>query len=144
MAIDNAGMAIYQGKLRAADVGWISIHDEKEYIILPTTFHQFKEMKQNQIEKRDWIINSKQTKVYTTKQYISNKNAFCPYSDNIINKYIPNYDLIYEDYTIMDLISKSTSSYATKQNLNLNCHGSVTEEIRRRKLLATRAASVIV
>eukprot|EP01083_Nonionella_stella_P048118 128857_1 len=45
MAINDADKALAEGKLRGADVSWISKHNgEDEYVILPTTFRDFKYM----------------------------------------------------------------------------------------------------
>ena len=39
--LNNAGQAMHDGNLKAADVSWISKWDEKEYAALPTKFNRF-------------------------------------------------------------------------------------------------------
>ena len=95
LAIDKAGTSIYKGTLRAADVEWISIHEnEKEYVVLPTTFHRFRQMTAEQVWKRDWIVNVEKNKCYITTKYKSNDDIRCIHSDAVHLKVTPLYDEI--------------------------------------------------
>eukprot|EP01084_Bolivina_argentea_P166900 289739_1 len=113
LAIDNAGLSIHRGTLRAASVDWISIHREKEYIVLPTTFHQFKKLDKDQVDKRGWG-NLAQKNVYATRRYKSNKDFLCVHADSIHSKLKPNYNVVATKLDLKRLVCKKLK--CLKQN----------------------------
>eukprot|EP01084_Bolivina_argentea_P169533 293881_1 len=105
LAIDNAGRSIYRGTLRAADIDWISIHREREYIVLPTTFHQFKKLDEEKLIERGWN-DLHELNVYVTNKYKSNKNIRCIHADDISFKAKPNYDEVPTELKLKLLLNK--------------------------------------
>ena len=76
LVIENAKQAIYDGKIIAADVSWISAHGgEDEFIVLPTEYHDIKEISYEDIRKKhnDWLM-PEQIRVYMTTEYSSHKH----------------------------------------------------------------------
>eukprot|EP01083_Nonionella_stella_P053305 141031_1 len=65
LVINNVYQALVCGDLKAADVSWISCYSEWEYIVLPTTFNNFKQLSYEEVWKRQWIV-MKSIKVYET------------------------------------------------------------------------------
>eukprot|EP00488_Nonionellina_sp_1-RS-2012_P002254 TRINITY_DN424_c0_g1_i1.p1 TRINITY_DN424_c0_g1~~TRINITY_DN424_c0_g1_i1.p1 ORF type:complete len:172 (-),score=42.28 TRINITY_DN424_c0_g1_i1:203-718(-) len=76
IAIDGANKALAEGRLRGAEVSWISKYRECEYLILPTTFSNFKYMtEQQRIDKSWWIDDN--YKLYVTSDVESlNMSSF--------------------------------------------------------------------
>eukprot|EP01084_Bolivina_argentea_P060379 110318_1 len=63
------------GKLKGADVSWISPYEEEEWIILPTTFHNWREMSKQEITDHGWKIKA-DIKVYITNDYESSSYPY--------------------------------------------------------------------
>lgn len=97
LVIDEAGISMKKGILRAADVQWISMYDESECVVLPTTFHHFKQWTAEQIKERCSAFDGCGCQVYATRRYKSNKVALCIRSDNIAESEQPVYKGVLTD-----------------------------------------------
>eukprot|EP01083_Nonionella_stella_P089596 250033_1 len=80
--MDKVYDALYSGRLRGANVAWISKFNEYEVVIIPTTFYEWKLMDPVAIAQNKWQIYGIDVNIYMTDQFISNNDAFCTHSDN--------------------------------------------------------------
>ena len=72
IAINNAFPAIFEGKLIAADVLWISIHAEAEFILLPTTLQNLQLIDKTASEDYHYLqYNDEDLNVYESFGYKS-------------------------------------------------------------------------
>eukprot|EP01084_Bolivina_argentea_P098738 177455_1 len=107
LIIDYAQSALYDGRLKGADVSWISaFKQEAEYIILPTTFYKWRKVHRQGIGPN---IN-----VYITADYISNFNSLCVHADTVIPKMKPNYNVLDD---IISIINDSVQNHHLIQML---------------------------
>eukprot|EP01084_Bolivina_argentea_P272248 463487_1 len=74
LVITHVDKRIRSGQLKGADVSWISPYHEYEWILLPTTFYSWREMRQQEIIANGWKIED-HIKVYITDDYESNINT---------------------------------------------------------------------
>eukprot|EP01084_Bolivina_argentea_P031710 58696_1 len=93
LIIDNVSVSLYCGTLKGADVTWISKWNESEIIILPTTYYNWKEIKQETRIRNNWHVRSN-IKIYLSSNYISNEDPLKAHSDNILSTIKPNYDTL--------------------------------------------------
>eukprot|EP01084_Bolivina_argentea_P131408 231945_1 len=121
LVIDNAFDSLFDGTLKGADVSWINIFEECEYIILPTTFNNWTQMKHSEVVLRRWIVSS-DVNIYVTNQYKSNKNPLTPFTDDICSEINISYDE-YKinatvDIPVQNTCSETNDSYDTETNDN--------------------------
>ena len=102
MIIDEVYSGLYEGRLKGADVDWISKFKEAEYIILPTTFYQFRQMDRHEIKENDWKIGD-HVNIYITKECISNNDALKTHQDVSHPKKQPDYEDIKNDDEFLDV-----------------------------------------
>lgn len=108
LAINKAGASIYRGILKAADVSWISSHREKEYIVLPTTFHKFSQVNECDARNRGWIAVPEKNPIYITNYYKSNKDILCPFTDDIHKKATPIYNDVATTFNMKDFVQSNS------------------------------------
>ena len=99
--VDNVYEGIYSGRIKGADVSWISKWDEAEYIILPTTFYQFREMTKQEIQENQWSVKS-YINIYITEKCISNNDGLCIHGDQSLSELTPNYESFIESNSNQD------------------------------------------
>ena len=92
MAIEHASASIHKGVLRAASVDWVSVLHEREWIVLPTTFHHFKLCDAQVVREKGWHFNIERNNVYATSEFKSNKDILCVHSDDVADSAQPIYD----------------------------------------------------
>eukprot|EP01084_Bolivina_argentea_P233172 392794_1 len=96
LIIDNISESLYCGTLKGADVTWISKWDESEIIILPTTYYNWREIKNEERIRNNWNVKSN-IKIYFSSDYVSNNDPLKAHSDNILSTVKPNYDQLYNN-----------------------------------------------
>eukprot|EP01084_Bolivina_argentea_P134941 237868_1 len=75
LVIEDAHKLLCEGTLRGADVSWISRHKEKEFIILPTTFYNFKMVCKSERLEKGWIVVDDHS-MYITFHCISDQHSY--------------------------------------------------------------------
>eukprot|EP01084_Bolivina_argentea_P283218 485000_1 len=84
LMLEDVSAALCSGQLKGADMSWISGYNEFEYILLPSTYYCWKQIKNQNVS----------VKFYKTRLYISNVDPFCTHSDIVL----PTMKLDYSQY----------------------------------------------
>lgn len=113
LVVEKVGPSMNSGTIRAADVDWMSMYGEKEYIVLPTTFHHFKQWRAELIAKQFYVLVG--SNVYSTSRYKSNVDVLRVHSDAVAGNVQPLYSkvpkgLISSTSTMASLLKVSSKS----------------------------------
>eukprot|EP01084_Bolivina_argentea_P318610 552560_1 len=91
LVVDNVDDGLFSGRLKGADVTWISKWNEAEFVILPTTYYGWKLMQKQEKIKNHWIVGS-HINVYIASDFISNNDPLATHTDTTLPQMQPEYN----------------------------------------------------